>query len=74
MTAVFGAGAALVGFVRFGGDSGLPVLNVLKPEQVGIASSIFAQATSAVFVLDYADDLWRFLAEHRISTAKGGQV
>jgi hypothetical protein len=50
------------------------VLNVLKPEHVGIASSIFAQATSAVFVLDYADDLWRLLAEHKISKTTAGQA
>jgi hypothetical protein len=48
------------------------VLNVLGPGQVGIASSIISQATTAVFVLDYADDLWRFLAQHRVTKATGG--
>jgi RHS repeat-associated protein len=69
-----GIGAAIGGFSRFGGDSGLPVLSVLKPEHVGIASSIFAQATSFVVVLDYADDLWQFLRDNNVSQATGGEM
>jgi hypothetical protein len=69
-----GISAAIGGFSRFGGGSGLPVLNVLKPKHVRIASSTFAQVTGLVVVLHYADGLCRFLHEHRVSQATGGEV
>lgn len=56
-------GAGIGSMVKFGGNSGLSVLNILKPEYVGVVSSLFAQTTSAVFVLDYADDLWQLLKD-----------
>jgi RHS repeat-associated protein len=61
-------GAALGSFVKFGGNSGLPILDFLKPEYVGISSSIFAMLPSGVFVLGYADDLWNLLKSNEAKT------
>ncbi|UVI29489.1 hypothetical protein [Paenibacillus spongiae] len=62
-------GAGLGAFVSFGGSSGLPVLDFLKPELTGAVSSLFAQGVSSVFVLDYADDLWKFLVDNDLAKA-----
>ncbi|HPU43471.1 MAG TPA: toxin TcdB middle/N-terminal domain-containing protein [Dictyoglomaceae bacterium] len=59
-------GAGIGSFVKFGRNSGLPVLTFLKPEYVGVVSSIFASSVSAIFVLDYADDIWEFLKEKEV--------
>lgn len=67
-------GASLGSFVKFGGDTGLPVLNFLKPEYVGIVSSVFAQSTSAIFVLDYADDLWDLLVKNDLAKVKSPNI
>ncbi|MBW7475377.1 FG-GAP-like repeat-containing protein [Paenibacillus oenotherae] len=67
-------GAGLGAFVSFGGSSGLPVLDFLKPALTGAVSSLFAQGVSAVFVLDYADDLWKFILQNDLAkVSKSGK-
>ncbi|PEZ06747.1 hypothetical protein CN326_09725 [Bacillus sp. AFS018417] len=63
-------GAALGSFIKFGGNSGLPVLNYLKPEYIGNVNTIFAQGSNAVYVLDYADDLWGLLLQNDVVKSK----
>lgn len=67
-------GAGLGAFVSFGGSSGLPVLDFLKPTLTGAVSGLFAQGVSAVFVLDYADDLWKFILQNDLAkVSKSGK-
>lgn len=67
-------GAGLGAFVSFGGSSGLPVLDFLKPTLTGAVSGLFAQGVSAVFVLDYADDLWKFILQNDMAkVSKSGK-